>query len=731
MKRGSLLILRNRRRTQRQLVVSTAVAGALAGACLSVPGAATAAVPTQSKLEPSVEAASPAERFAQEPMPLIELVAPGGVGRLYTTNIDEARRAADNGMTRDDSIGYLPRTEVDGSHALYRLKPEADATRWLLTASEDERDRLLADGWVEDGVVGFAWTEPTPGMVELQRFSNGEEWRVAREDEHDDLVDAGYTFDGGIGFVYETWIRAGAVMFPMWHPGGHTKEAGCEQEYGRRDVWCGVRDFNDGHANGSGNWPDADFSWLQPTIGYYDDSNPRKWEQHIDHATSAGLSFFSAYWYWDSANAQEYSSDVGLEAFLAAPNSSEIDFTVAVCAHEHEPRNIPADQFDAAAEALVTKYLSQENVLRANDGRKVLSLCDTRGLGDGSNGDVADFIAAVREQARAELDEELYVSISYPAHSAGEIPTVDGDGAYCTTDSAAVEGQSYEAYLAGQRDFFAVVPEDRELIRCAMSGFDERTRYPVQKPDIDEIRYFRDYDTSQFETAVSNLRADMVESERPPNVDNLAVIFAWNEWDEGAAIEPNVRDECYFLDVIRAGLALRNGEGCAVIWNNAPEPTDLSVEVEQDTPTEIELTGTDADGDQVSIALADEPGHGDLEGDAPLVTYTPELGFVGDDEFTFTVHDGTATSEPGTVRITVVDTPEPTESPEPTETPTPTDSPTPTETPEPTSSPTEGGDGDLPDTGVPLGALLVSLFLLVASGLVAVRAQRRRDFRVG
>jgi hypothetical protein len=505
-------------------------------------------------------------RQAAEPMPLVELVGAAGTGRLYTTDLDEARAAAAGGMRRERQVvGYLPIGGAIGtSRALYRLKPSATATRWLLTASDSERDALIAQGWRYEGVVGHIYTQRGAGMAQLQRFSNGREWRVALESRRDELVAAGYRLDGGLGYVYPTWVRAGAVMFPMWHPGGHSKENGCERVYQRRDVWCGVRDFYDGHQLGTGTWPDADFSWLRPSIGYYDDADPRTWERHVETATSAGLSFFNFYWYWDSKQQVEMSSDVGLAAFLKAPNHTDLDFMVTVCAHDYAPLEIPVAQYERTASIIVEKYVSQPNALRANDGRKIIGICDPRGMGSGTTADISAFVTQLRTEAREQLGEDVYVSMSHPALRGTDVPAVGADGAHCTTDSAAIVSQSFSRYLSGQRAFYAEVPAGTDLMRCVLSGFDERTRYPVQKPKLDTIRYFRDYQKEDFVPAVRNLRDDLRAAPRFPTVDNFAMVFAWNEWDEGASIEPNERDGCYFLNSLRSGLSLRRGNGCSV-----------------------------------------------------------------------------------------------------------------------------------------------------------------------
>jgi len=63
---------------------------------------------------------------------------------------------------------------------------------------------------------------------------------------------------------------------------------------------------------------------------------------------------------------------------------------------------------------------------------------------------------------------------------------------------------------------------------------------------------------------------------------------------------------------------------------------------------------TDADGDAVTATLGDDVQHGtlDLQSNGSF-TYTPAADFNGTDRFTYTASDGTASSDPATVTITV------------------------------------------------------------------------------
>ena len=56
----------------------------------------------------------------------------------------------------------------------------------------------------------------------------------------------------------------------------------------------------------------------------------------------------------------------------------------------------------------------------------------------------------------------------------------------------------------------------------------------------------------------------------------------------------------------------------------------------------------------LTFALVSQPRNGTLRGAPPTLSYTPNPGFTGTDDFQFTVHDGVETSSPATVSITVL-----------------------------------------------------------------------------
>jgi hypothetical protein len=185
------------KRYSRSLSLSVAAIGlALASGCSVAPGA--------SSPPPDLDVnESASQARSTDPLPLLELVSSGGIGRLYTLNENEARTAETvHHMSREPGqVGYMPPQRIAGTTPLYRLKPTASENRWLLTASDHERDVLASQQWVYEGVVGYVYTEPGAGREKLNRFTNGRDWRMGLESEIASLGDEGYTLSGMVGYV--------------------------------------------------------------------------------------------------------------------------------------------------------------------------------------------------------------------------------------------------------------------------------------------------------------------------------------------------------------------------------------------------------------------------------------------------------------------------------------------------------------------------------------------------
>lgn len=87
--------------------------------------------------------------------------------------------------------------------------------------------------------------------------------------------------------------------------------------------------------------------------------------------------------------------------------------------------------------------------------------------------------------------------------------------------------------------------------------------------------------------------------------------------------------------------------------NDAPSALDLTASTLGTRAVKLTLIGSDPDNDSLSYTVETYPDHGTLSGTAPHLTYAPAAGYAGSDRFTFAATDGTATSAPAVVDLTV------------------------------------------------------------------------------
>jgi large repetitive protein len=122
-------------------------------------------------------------------------------------------------------------------------------------------------------------------------------------------------------------------------------------------------------------------------------------------------------------------------------------------------------------------------------------------------------------------------------------------------------------------------------------------------------------------------------------------------WGDPANVHPDNASDPVSFDIVIGAL------------NETPVTSGQSVDATEDVNESIELTATDADGDTITFTPSD-PEHGSLTMGARIcagapstctqaVTYDPDPNYFGADSFTYTVTDGTSTSDPATVNVTI------------------------------------------------------------------------------
>ena len=89
--------------------------------------------------------------------------------------------------------------------------------------------------------------------------------------------------------------------------------------------------------------------------------------------------------------------------------------------------------------------------------------------------------------------------------------------------------------------------------------------------------------------------------------------------------------------------------------NDSPIAQNDTASTPEDTPVIIQVLNNDFDVDDVSLTVnsVTQGNNGIITTNGTIVTYTPNLNFIGTDSFTYTVSDGVNVSNSATVTVTV------------------------------------------------------------------------------
>jgi len=488
---------------------------------------------------------------SRKPLPLRELYTTVDDKYLYTANWNEADNAGKlYGFTfsSNRTLGYIFTANGNSTDTqpLYRLKQVSNGSR-LVTPSASERDSLVASQrFVLEGTIGYLYKSAQPNTVQLFRYSNGKGWRVATSS-----PGASYHLDGPIGYALKSYTKVGAYYFGMFNQeGSENIRAGTRAVYGRDDWWGGVKDFygqEPGVPQDTRGWT-GDFSYLKPQIGYYDNSDPAVLEQHINQAVNHGLNYFDFYYYWSNAE-KKPAIDGGLKAFLAASNRSQMQFTISPCFHQTSSGSLslqPAD-FQTAAN-YIAEVAAEPNFLTTQSGRPLIFMCDTRGIDNGNIASANQFTALLSQTIQQRTGKKPFLMM-HTEYGSAYVQQLAGDGLTCLNYGKSIVNGSYQMYLNDLKNYFTTFDAQRPTLRCAMSNFDERPRTDIAIP-ASSVRYFRDFDSTKFATALQLTKESMAAAP-PREIDDYLTLYAWNVWHEGGIIEPNVRDGDLYLRQIQ------------------------------------------------------------------------------------------------------------------------------------------------------------------------------------
>ncbi len=286
----------------------------------------------------------------------------------------------------------------------------------------------------------------------------------------------------------------------------------------------------------------------RPLCGFYNDSDPKLWDYYVPWMSTHGIDFIAFDWYYNAG--QEYLSRSLDDGFLKSPKNASIKFCCHWCNHGGGWWKKPLDQSKPAildmTDLLCAKYFSKPNYLRIN-GRPVFMIYETNTLiGYGGGEDAArESLAAMRQRAKEKGFPDLYLVAVYPSGSSEYLKFLKklGFDAFCAYTYAWMRPPSvtWDTQVIPYPDLAEHITEYLypDLARkgreaglpywpTTFSGWDDRPRAGLDRALVDAGSTPEAFGR-MFRGALKHVNA----------ASPVVLVEAWNEWGEGACIEPS------------------------------------------------------------------------------------------------------------------------------------------------------------------------------------------------
>jgi len=292
-------------------------------------------------------------------------------------------------------------------------------------------------------------------------------------------------------------------------------------------------------------WPDR-----EPLLGYYAEEDIKVAEQHIDWASQYGINFFAYDWYW---NGKTTYLNHAIDNFLKASNNSKLKFSLLWANHGEVPKDLK--QFDEMVDYWLQHYFSHPQFYKIN-GKPVVFVFSsgqletsvkkfgwtTRSIFDRANERVKKagiagllFVSTTNARPSDALEQEL-VSQGYFAYTGWN---------YVVSKDKRREAD-YQSMVDTYLDFYQAAQNTHGYLHYfvpASPGWDARPWSGVNSV----VRHASSPD--KFQQMLLGAK-QLLNSKK--SMPRIIMIEAWNEFGEGAYIEPSKQWGFQYLERIKA-----------------------------------------------------------------------------------------------------------------------------------------------------------------------------------
>lgn len=333
--------------------------------------------------------------------------------------------------------------------------------------------------------------------------------------------------------AYPNDYEIGVFYFPGWHS--------------KTDYWNDLKGLPGSRSPGKP-WPER-----IPLLGYYVEDDPGVAEQHIEWAASSGIDFFAYDWYWWGTK-PDSNLTKALNSYLKASNRSKLKFCLLWANHSEIPRNI--SEFDLMVSFWIANYFKQPGYYTI-DNKPVIFIFDYHLLDQnaqkfGHTG--KELLARARLTASKQGLKGIYfvsTTNDRPTTNLEKMLLLENYDAYTGWNYVISKDQSIEASYDSMVDtyleFYVSAGKTGGKLPYlvpASPGWDARP-WKGSKPFV----YYRLNSTPEkFEKMLIAAKKLLDNRISGPK---MLMVEAWNEFGEGAYIEPTQQWGMQYLETIR------------------------------------------------------------------------------------------------------------------------------------------------------------------------------------
>jgi hypothetical protein len=326
-------------------------------------------------------------------------------------------------------------------------------------------------------------------------------------------------------------------------------------------------------------WGVRRVDYLEPLLGYYDESLPQVADWHIYWAVTHGIRFFVFDWYWNQG--MDFLNDALEKGFLQSRFKDEMKFCINWCSEGHctqfKMDDLSTPSMLKFMKVLCERYFIHDNYLKV-DGKPVVflhtptKLINTQGSWEGCK----KVLEKMRSLAHSYGHRGVYfvaVMSNTPYLLDFQKGGFDATAPYAygfrdvnkTEDEHGLLMLSYEATIPRHEECFSTAQEEAharglDYIPAAWVGWDYNPRTPQH--------YVRTPDNTP--AAFRHMIEMLPEYVEPDH--KLALIESWNEWGEGGEIEPGIQYRFGRLGAVRDMITKARGPYEVFI----PAPEDVA-----------------------------------------------------------------------------------------------------------------------------------------------------------